>query len=145
MNNQGPLIVIEENKENRLLFEQIFSEAELKNSIHFFNSFDEAKYFIFGENLKPFVFLSNVVHFTETGLKDPDNKYFFEKLRCPFLFFSILFPQCFLIDTFSTPKKSYFANPYSEEKFKNFVNSAVKYWQMKSFGKERKIKDGMII
>jgi len=139
MNKDGIIIVIEENKENRLLFENIFYELKLRNLVHFFNTFEEARRYTLYEKLKPFLFFSNILQFADSNLQDDENKSFFEKLNCPFLFFSLVFEQCFLIDTFSTPKQSYFSSPYTEEKFKEFVSAVVKYWQLKEEKERKKI------
>lgn len=129
MNKTKPIVLVEENQENRLLFEQIFVDLKVKNKILFFNTFLEAKRQLIAENIAPFLVFSNVLHFGENN-KDSHYKDIGLQMKCPCLFFSILFTQAFVIDTFAFPPKSYFITPCNEENFKNVINSIIQYWSV---------------
>ncbi|QSW88836.1 hypothetical protein J0383_21680 [Flavobacterium endoglycinae] len=140
MNKQGPIVLIEENKENRLLFEQIFTGMELENGLLCFATFAEAQRHIISEKIKPFLLFSNVLQFSEDHKQSSHQKNMFLKLKCPCFYFSILFTQCFVVDSSSIPAKSYFTAPYNENKFTEVINSIVRSWQVKKDKKKPLLK-----
>ncbi|MEL1255929.1 hypothetical protein AAEO57_19205 [Flavobacterium sp. DGU38] len=140
MNKKGPILLIEENKENRSLFEHIISDLGLKNSLLCFNTFLEARNHIVSKKIMPFLLFSNVLHFGENSIKSNYSKDMCLKMKCPCLFFSILFTQFFVIDTYSSPPKSYFITPCNEDKFKQVINSVIDYWSLEKSNEEYRLK-----
>lgn len=131
MNKRGPIVIIEENEEDRKLFAEIFSDLKLTNKMFYFNSCNEAYQYLISNKMKPFLLFSNIVLFQGGGGEQSTydtHKSICLEFRCPCLFFTTLFNQCFIIDTYSMPKQSYFVKPYSFEKFKQVVDSIVQYW-----------------
>jgi DNA-binding NtrC family response regulator len=130
MNKKGPIVIIEEDEEDRKLFAEIFSDLKLTNRLFCFNSCNEAYQYLIAERIKPFLLFSNIVLFQggqEQSFYNEHKSLCFE-FRCPCLFFTTLFNQCFIIDTYSIPTHSYFVKPYSFEKFKHVVDSIIQYW-----------------
>lgn len=130
MNKKGPIVIIEEIEEDRKLFAEIFSDLKLTNKMFCFNSCAEAYQYLISRKIKPFLLFSNIVLFQGGDEQSSYNKHksmCFE-FRCPCLFFTTLFNQCFIIDTYSLPTHSYFVKPYSFEKFKHVVQSVIQYW-----------------
>ncbi|MHC0441721.1 hypothetical protein [Flavobacterium sp. 3-210] len=130
MDKKGPIILIEEMREDQKLFENTFLELGIKNQILCFNSLSEAEFFIFSKKLKPFLIFSNVLQFHQSISSNYKNHTdLCYQLECPCIFFSLLFSQCYIIDPSSSPNQSYFINPYSERKFKDCLSSVIKYWR----------------
>lgn len=150
MNKRGPIIIIEENIEDRRLFAQIFLELSISNEILYFDTLQEAEEELLISDIKPFIFFANVLQFQDDS-KHTNLEYhkdISQKSDCPCLFYSVLFPNCFIIDTYSVPTKSYFISPYSEEKFKQNLGSIIQFWnsknEEKSIGsKERRHKQNL--
>ncbi|MFD1605405.1 hypothetical protein ACFSJW_02300 [Flavobacterium artemisiae] len=142
MDKRGPIIIIEENIDNRRMFGQIFSELPIANAILYFDTLQEADEELVSEDITPFIFFANILQFEEKNKhQDIENHILIsQKTDCPCLFFSILFPNCFIIDTYSVPVKSYFINPYSEEKFKQVLSSIVQFWNTKKDQNQQEIK-----
>jgi hypothetical protein len=131
MNKRGPIVIIEENEEDRKLFAEIFSDLKLTNKMFYFNSCNEAYQYLISNKMKPFLLFSNIVLFQGgSGEQSTYNKHksICLEFGCPCLFFTTLFNQCFIIDTYSIPTHSYFVKPYSFEKFKQVVDFIVQYW-----------------
>ena len=131
MNKRGPIVIIEENEEDRKLFAEIFSDLKLTNKMFCFNSCNEAYQYLISNKMKPFLLFSNIVLFQGGGGEQSTynkHKSICFELDCPCLFFTTLFNQCFIIDTYSIPAHSYFVKPYSFEKFKQVVDFIVQYW-----------------
>ncbi|MFB9076214.1 hypothetical protein ACFFLS_05285 [Flavobacterium procerum] len=149
MDMNGPIIIIEENKEDVNLFMQIFQETDLKNDLLHFSTFYEAQTFLVSQQLKPFLFFSNILKFNgNCKQEDIDYKTIYKLFNSPCLFYSILFSNCFVIDAYSTPTKSYVIKPYSEEKFKQVLNTIVQYWKAekkpKPLTKEKREKQNFL-
>ncbi|WP_294957817.1 hypothetical protein [uncultured Flavobacterium sp.] len=148
MDKNGPIIIIEERAEDQNLFTQIFEEIGLENELLYFNAFIDAQEYLIFKDIKPFIFFSNIVNFNHDKKdNDVDYKTIFQQFNSPCLFFSILFSNCFVIDVFSCPTKSYFVNPYSEEKFKQVLSTIVDYWKnekkLKIQTKKKKLKQNL--
>ncbi|GAA3756984.1 hypothetical protein [Flavobacterium ginsengiterrae] len=149
MDKRGPIIIIEENKEDRRLFAQIFLELSINNEILYFDTFQEADEELILNDIEPFLFFANILQFDEDskhkGLEN--HSVFCQKSNCPCLFFSVLYPNYFIIDTYAVPKQSYFINPYSEEKLKEVLGSIIEFWTSKkdekAVGKEKKQKQNL--
>lgn len=145
MNKRGPIIIIEQNLEDRRLFAKIFLELSLSNEVLYFDTLQEADEELLIDNIKPFIFFTNILQFQEDSKHQnlEHHKDISQKSDCPCLFYSVLFPNCFIIDTYSVPAQSYFINPYSEEKFKQALGSIIQFWNLKkdektTLGKKQK-------
>lgn len=149
MDKNGSIIIIDENKEDFSLFVQIFEEMNLKNDLLHFSTFNESQTFLVSQQLKPFLFFSNILKFNgNCKHEDIDYKTIYKQFNSPCLFYSIFFSNCFVIDAYSTPTKSYFVKPYNEEKFKEVLTTIVEYWKAekktKLLTKEKKEKQNFL-
>ncbi|MCR4033819.1 MULTISPECIES: hypothetical protein [Flavobacterium] len=133
MNKSGPIIIIEQNIEDRRLFAQIFLELSVSNEILYFDTLKEADEELLLNDINPFIFFTNILQFQEDSKHQnlEHHKDISQKSDCPCLFYSVLFPNCFIIDTYSVPTQSYFINPYSEEKFRKVLGSIIQFWNEK--------------
>lgn len=150
MDKKGPIIIIEENIEDRQLFAQLFQELSINNELLYFDTLQEADQELVVSNKKPFIFFANILQLQEDSKHQnlEHHKDISQKSDSPCLFYSVLFPNCFIIDTYSVPTQSYFINPYSEEKFKQVLDSIIKFWNNKKEqkavgGKEKKQKQNL--
>ncbi|MWB94335.1 response regulator [Flavobacterium sp. GA093] len=130
MNNAGNIIVIENNKRDRQLFTELFSELNFSNEIVYFSSGKEAYNSIISSNKKPFLIFSDIVllQMEDHKLIDRTYKNVSKELNCPYLFFTTAVEQSFVIDAYSNPTKSYFIKPFEYEKFKEVIKSIIDYW-----------------
>lgn len=130
MNNEGNIIVIENNQRDRKLFTEVFTELNFSNKVIYFTSGKEAYTSIIARRIKPFLIFSDIVllHMEDYKLINRSYKNVSKELNCPYLFFSTKLEECYVIDAYSNPTKSYFVKPYEYEKFKNVIKSIVEYW-----------------
>ncbi|SDZ00530.1 CheY chemotaxis protein or a CheY-like REC (receiver) domain [Flavobacterium aquidurense] len=130
MNNEGHIIVIENNPQDRKLFEEVFAQLNFSNKVVYFTSGKDAYNYIIVQQIKPFLIFSDIVlmHMEDYKLINRTYKNVSKELNCPYLFFTTKLEQCFIIDAYSNPTKSYFIKPYEYEKFKKVIKSIVTYW-----------------
>lgn len=130
MNNEGNIIVIENNQLDRKLFSEVFDALNFSNKVNYFTSGKEAYTYIITHKIKPFLIFSDIVllHMEDYKLINRSYKNVSKELNCPYLFFSTKVEECFIIDAYSNPTKSYFVKPYEYEKFKNVIKTIVEYW-----------------
>lgn len=132
MHKKGPIIIIENNQGDNKIFVEIFKELGFSNEILYFNSGDEFYEYSQISKVKPFLIFLDIVLLNlkaNTIVSKVNYKNLDIIFDCPCLFFTTFFEQCFVIDAYSEPIKSYFVKPYNYEKFKNVINTIVQYWQ----------------
>ena len=130
MNKNGPIVLIENNQGDRKLFTQIFSELAISNKILCFNSGNDAYNYLTTHNVSAFLIFADIVllHMDDKQTAHIPYKNLSIELNCPCLFFTTVFNQCFVLDVYSLPTKSYVVNPYTYEKFKEVIETIVDYW-----------------
>ncbi|MDR7208743.1 hypothetical protein [Flavobacterium piscis] len=136
-NEEGPIVLIEDNQEDRQLFVDIFSELELSNKILCFDSCSDAQNYLVSEKIKPFIVFSDIRLFHKEQVV---YNAICLKMNCPCMFFTTLFNQCFVIDSYSIPTQSYFIKPYRYEKFKEVIENIIQYWKKNKVEKHKKDK-----
>jgi hypothetical protein len=132
MNIKGPIVVIENKQEDRKLFIEIFLELNYANPIIYFNTAETACHYMMRHQIKPFLVFSDIVLLNVVNYKvmemNTDNNGVGTLFNCPYLFFTTLFEQSFVIDPYSLPTHSYFVRPYDYIKFKDVIKTVIDYW-----------------
>lgn len=132
MNIKGPIVVIENKQEDRKLFIEIFLELNYANPIIYFNTAETACQYMMRHHIKPFLVFSDIVLLNVVNYKvmemNTDNNGVGTLFNCPYLFFTTLFEQSFVIDPYSLPTHSYFVRPYDYTKFKDVIKTVIDYW-----------------
>ncbi|MFZ0597664.1 MAG: hypothetical protein WAM46_11850 [Flavobacterium sp.] len=132
MNIKGPIVVIENKQEDRKLFIEIFLELNYANPIIYFNTAETACHYMMRHQIKPFLVFSDIVLLNVVNYKvmemNTDNNGVGTLFNCPYLFFTTLFEQSFVIDPYSLPTHSYFVRPYDYKKFKDVIKTVIDYW-----------------
>ncbi|KQB42729.1 hypothetical protein [Flavobacterium aquidurense] len=144
MNKKGPIVIIENKQEDRKLFIEVFMELNYANSIIYFNTAEAACNYMLRNKIKPFLVFSDIVLLNVMNYKvmetNPDNGVG-TMFNCPYLFFTTLFEQSFVIDPYSLPTHSYFVKPFDYVKFKQVIKTIIEYWsQPKSIAQYNKIE-----
>ena len=145
MNKKGPIVVIENKQEDRKLFIEVFSELNYANPIIYFNTAETACNYMLRHEIKPFLVFSDIVLLNVMNYKvmdtNPDNNGVGTIFNCPYLFFTTLFEQSFIIDPYSLPTHSYFVKPFDYAKFKHVIKTIIEYWNKpKSIAQYNKIE-----
>ncbi len=132
MNKQGPIVVIEDDEDDRMLLEAAFRELEYPNEIVYFPDGDTALHYLQDDNVYPFIILSDInlpklngfelrkmVH-TNDGLSE----------KCiPYLFFSTSVNKKAVYDAYTLSVQGFFLKPASYPELVGTVRDIIAYWK----------------
>jgi len=132
MNRSGPIIIIEDDMDDQEIFTEIFAELQLKNEIIFFTEGELALDYLTSTHVEPFLILSDIYMPKLTGMDLREKIHENEDLRLkciPFLFFSTLAEQEYVVDAYSKSIQGFFIKPASYKGIKESIHTIVTYWQ----------------
>jgi CheY-like chemotaxis protein len=132
MNKNGPVIVIEDDIDDRLLLQEVFGELAYPNEIVYFETGDAALRYLDDDSIYPFIILSDInlprldgfelrrmVH-TNAGLS----------AKCiPYLFFSTAVNEKAVCEAYTLSVQGFFLKPAGYDHLKNMIRKIVEYWQ----------------
>jgi len=132
MNKRGPIVVIEDDEDDRQILDMVFKELDYPNEIAFFKDGEEALDYLKDESVYPFIILSDInlpklngfelrkmVH-TNDGLSS----------KCiPYLFFSTSVDRKAVHDAYTLSVQGFFVKPANYGGLKNTIRVIVEYWQ----------------
>ena len=132
MNKQGPIIIIEDDADDREILQQIFKKFNYPNEIIFFGDGSEALDYLVESRERPFVILSDINMPRMNGFELRDKIHTNEKLnlKCiPYLFFTTASTPQVVIDAYSKSVQGFFVKPGSHSALENTIKKIVEYWQ----------------
>ena len=132
MNPTGPVLVIEDDKDDQEIFFEVFKELNYENEIVFFGDGEKALEYLINTDIEPFLILSDINMPKLNGIQLREKVYNNEDLRrksIPYLFFSTSAEQKHVIDAYSKSIQGFFIKPASFEKLKLIIKKIVEYWQ----------------
>ena len=132
MNKNGPIIVIEDDEDDRDFMRDVFIDLNYKNEIMFFEDGQLALHFLINENIEPFIIISdiNMPVLNGMALKEEIQKNENLRLKCiPYLFFTTSANQQHVIDAYSKSVQGFFIKPSSIAKLKAIIKKIIEYWQ----------------
>lgn len=132
MNKNGPIIIIEDDEDDRFLLEEVFNLLAYPNEVVYFPDGLSALDYLHSSDNIPFVILSdiNLPKLNGFELRDKLHTDAELKLKCiPYLFFSTALNQKAVIDAYSTSAQGFFVKPSSFEDLHSTIKTIVEYWQ----------------
>ena len=132
MNKKGPIIVIEDDEDDRLFMKDVFVELNYENRIIFFENGQMALNHLINEEIEPFIIISdiNMPILSGLALKEEIQKNENLRLKCiPYLFFTTSANQEHVIDAYSKSVQGFFVKPSNIEKLKTTIKKIIVYWQ----------------
>lgn len=132
MNKKGPIIVIEDDEDDRDLLALVFKDLNYPNEIIFFEEGVAALNYLADDKIYPFLILSDInlpklngfelrkmVH-TNEGLSS----------KCiPYLFFSTTVNEKAVYDAYTMSVQGFFLKPLQLSHLTNLIRKIVEYWQ----------------
>jgi len=132
MNKTGPIIVIEDDKDDQELLNTVFKELIFNNEIIFFGEGEKALDYLIKSAVEPFLILSDINMPRLNGIELREKIHTNEDLRIkciPYLFFSTSAEQKFVVDAYSKSVQGFFVKPNSFDKLKRTIKIIIEYWQ----------------
>jgi CheY-like chemotaxis protein len=132
MNKNGPIIVIEDDEDDRLFIKEVFNELNYENEIIFFEDGQLALHYLIHEETEPFIIISdiNMPVLNGMALRVEIQKNENLRLKCiPYLFFTTSTNKEHIIEAYSKSVQGFFIKPNRIEKLKEIIKKIVEYWQ----------------
>jgi CheY-like chemotaxis protein len=131
-NNDGNIIIIEDDPDDRMMFEEAFCDLDLTNKRLYFDDGLAALEYLESTTDLPFIIFSDINMPRLDGLElrwklNTDARL---SLRCvPYLFFSTSVNQNSVIDAYSSSAQGFFVKPTSFNDLKDTVKLIIDYWK----------------
>jgi CheY-like chemotaxis protein len=132
MNQNGPVIVIEDDVDDQELLSDIFKKLNYANELIFFTDGQAALDFLIKGDITPFLILSDINMPKLDGFALRNKIKLDEKLqvRCiPYLFFSTALSQAAVIDAYSASVQGFFIKQNSMAELEKTVTVIMEYWK----------------
>jgi CheY-like chemotaxis protein len=131
MNKTGPIIIIEDDVDDREIFAIVFKELNYKNEILFFFDGQEALDYLTSTSIEPFIIFSDINMPKLNGMELRQKLHENEDLRIksiPYLFFSTTAEQQHVVDAYSKSVQGFFIKPHDFNEIKDTLRVIVEYW-----------------
>jgi len=132
MNKNGPIIIIEDDSDDRQLLTVAYEELGFKNELVFCEDGEKALDYLIKTPVEPFIILSDIDMPKLNGMALREQVHNNEDLRVkciPYLFFTTVADQKRIIEAYSKSIQGFFIKPNSLEKLKSTIKKIVEYWQ----------------
>ncbi len=133
MDITGPIIVIDDDEDDRGFFKEVFEMLNYENEIIYFEDGQRALAFLIEEPIKPFLILSDINMPKLTGIELKEKIQINEKLRMkciPYLFFTTSTNQQHVIDAYSKSVQGFFVKPSSIQQLASIIKKIIEYWRV---------------
>jgi CheY-like chemotaxis protein len=132
MNSGGPVIVIEDDKDDQEMLTEIFEKLQYPNELIFFNDGQSALDFLNAGSVTPFLILSdiNIPKLDGFALRSKIRMDADLQTKCtPYLFFSTASSQRMVIDAYSMSVQGFFVKQNKLEEMEKTVSVIMEYWK----------------
>ena len=128
---KGPIIIVEDDLEDREIMQEIFNELNIKNEIRFFNEGGGVLDYLRSTKQKPFLILTDVNMPGVNGLELREQIMQEEHLRrksIPFVFLSTSDGSSIINRVYDLQVQGFFQKQTSFPEIKNQIKLIVDYW-----------------
>jgi CheY-like chemotaxis protein len=132
MNKNGPIIVIEDDEDDRDILDDIFQKLAYPNKIHFFPDGEKALQFLNQDEIHPFLILSDINMPKIDGFELRKLVFGNEQLsmKCiPYLFFTTGVSKKAVLEAYAMSVQGFFHKPSSVKELELTVKKIIEYWQ----------------
>ena len=133
MNHNGPIIVIEDDKDDQEILTAIFSDLTINNQVIFFNDGLSAFEYLVVTDLHPFLILCDINMPKMNGfeLKQKIEEKELLRLKCiPYLFFTTSDDPKSVLEAYGRSIQGYFKKPTNYTDLKQVVKYIIDYWRV---------------
>ena len=132
MNKNGPVIIIEDDEDDKETLEQVFNKLNYPNELMFFRDGQEALDFLNESDAVPFLILSdiNMPRLDGFALRDKIKMDAELQVKCiPYLFFSTASSQRAVVNAYSLSVQGFFVKQNSMIELEKTITVIMEYWK----------------
>src|SRR5688572_30681334 len=132
MNKNGEIIVIEDDKDDQVLFAEILEKIKISNKVLFFNNGEDALEYLQQPNIEPFLILSDINLPRLNGFELRERVFTNKELskKCiPYIFFTTSVSRESVINAYAFSAQGFFIKAVSFKVLQEDIKVIIDYWQ----------------
>lgn len=132
MDNNGPVIIIEDDLDDKEMLEEVFQKLGYSNKLLFFADGQAALDFLNASEVIPFIILSdiNMPKLDGFALRNKIKMDAELQIKCiPYLFFSTASTQKAVVDAYSLSVQGFFVKQTSMAELEKTISVIMEYWK----------------
>jgi CheY-like chemotaxis protein len=131
MKKTGPIVIIEDDREDQELLEETFSTLDYPNPVIFFTNGNEALEYLLETDTPPVLIISDINMPKMSGLEvrekiNSNTK--LQTLQIPYVFLTTSAQKTTVVNAFSLSDQGFFKKPASMRDLQNTIKTIVEYW-----------------
>ncbi|MCF2516984.1 response regulator [Dyadobacter sp. CY351] len=132
MDKNGPIIIIEDDPDDKFVLEEVFGELGYPNQRMYFTDGQSALDYLYTSKDLPFIIISDINLPQLNGLElrrkvQTDAEL---SLKCiPYVYFTTAINQQVVIDAYSTSAQGFFVKPGEYDEIKATIRVMIDYWK----------------
>jgi CheY-like chemotaxis protein len=131
MLKNGPIVVIEDDADDRFMLDIIFRKLGCTNEIKFFSDGEQALEYLARPDVTPFLILSDINMPRMTGFEIRERVLRDDKMKAkciPYLFFTTGGNAKYICEAYDYSIQGFFQKPNSTLELEQMIKSIVDYW-----------------
>ena len=132
MNQEGPIIIIEDDLDDQQMLKEIFAELHVTNELIFVDTGKEAITLLENSSMRPFLIISDINIPTMSGLevRAAIDRHEQDRVRCvPYVFLSTAASHQTICDAYALSVQGFFMKPDTFKELKETIRCILLYWQ----------------
>ncbi|QRR03257.1 response regulator [Dyadobacter sandarakinus] len=132
MSKNGPIIYVEDDEDDFVLFQLAIQELKIQNTVHHFYDGEKVMEYLLTTGDDPFLILCDVNLPRISGLELRDKieaSPFLKQKSIPFVFFSTASNASLVNKAFANAVQGFFQKPHSYHDMRDELSKIYKYWQ----------------
>jgi CheY-like chemotaxis protein len=134
MPKDGPIIIIEDDMDDRLTLEEALKEANVSNELIFFDNGPDAFEFLKTTTLQPFIILCDVNLPKQNGIefkRELDNDPVMRAMAVPFIFYTTFVSQYAVNEAYKNMTvQGFFQKNNTHKELKDVIRIIIDYWRI---------------
>lgn len=131
MRRKGPIMIIEDDRDDQELLEETFSILDYPNPVIFFSNGADAVEYLLGTDTPPVLIISDINMPKMNGLETREriiSDKQLQRLQIPFVFLTTAAPKATVLDAFALSDQGFFLKPNTIHELQNIIKTIVEYW-----------------
>ncbi len=134
MPKDGPIIIIEDDMDDRFTLEEALKEANVSNELVFFDNGPDAFEYLRSTNRQPFIILCDVNLPRQNGIefkRELDNDPLMRAMAIPFIFYTTFVSQYAVNEAYKNMTvQGFFQKNNTHKELKDVVRIIIDYWRI---------------